>query len=75
MPSTNKQPESDGRIQVTAGNMSDRVRHGQDRQSERKRYTQQSDTDARKFRGEYRATTATQYQPESPDQLRQKSFR
>src|SRR3569833_1190854 len=63
-----------GRVEVAAGNVTDRVGHGQDCQSEGERDTDKSDAERRKGRSQYGAATTTQDQPERADEFGRESF-
>jgi hypothetical protein len=63
-----------GRIEVTARDMPDCVRHRQNRQSEGKRDAQQPDSHTGKCGSQDSATATTQNQPESTDEFRGKTI-
>src|SRR5947207_1887106 len=50
------------RIEVTSGDVTDRIRHCQNCQTKSECYTQQTDSHIRKRRGKHSAAAATQYQ-------------
>jgi hypothetical protein len=59
---------------MAARDVADGERHGQNRQPERKRYSQQADADLRKGRRQYRTAAAAQDQPERTQELRNQRF-
>ncbi|CAD5301347.1 hypothetical protein BOSE62_70081 [Bosea sp. 62] len=61
--------DRDGRVEMTAGDMADRIGHGDDGQTERERYTKQPDADLRKARRDHGAAAAGEGQPEGTDHL------
>src|SRR5690606_5704702 len=65
-------PQSDRNsgIEMAARNVSDRVGHGEDRETERERDAVESDAEPRKSGSEHRTSTAAQHQPERSEELR-----
>ncbi|MCY1244194.1 hypothetical protein D9M72_572530 [compost metagenome] len=63
------QPDRDGRIQMTTGDMPDGERHRQDRKPECERNTEQADAYFGESRCQHGTATASQYQPERTQQL------
>ena len=59
---------------MAAGDMTDGIGHGQNRESERERNTHQANADIRKTGGDYSAATTTQHQPECTDKFRAQFF-
>ncbi len=55
---------------MTARNVSDGIGHREDRESEREGHSKEPDSKLGKSRGQYRAPTATEHQPECAYKLR-----
>ena len=54
---------------MAAGHVANRIRHGENRQTEGERNTKQPDADMRKRRGQDRATATSEYEPSRTDEL------
>ena len=63
------EPEAHRGVQVTTGDVANRVRHREDRESECDRNPVQSDSDVRKRGGENGAAASAEHEPKCPEQL------
>src|SRR5262245_61981122 len=63
------QAEGYRRIDMASRNVADRIGHGQEREAEGQRNTEKADADLWKARGDDRASTTPERQPESTDRL------
>ncbi len=68
------QTDSDGRIQVAAGNVSDGERHGHDGEAKGESHTGESDTQLWEPRGQDRGPAASEYQPERAKEFSAQTF-
>src|SRR5215475_6857949 len=73
-PTTACQAHGDSWIEMTAGNMADRVGHGQNGQAKRKGHAEQPDPHLGKGGRDDRAATATEGQPERAYRLGRKTL-
>ena len=58
-----------GRIEMAAGDMADRIGHGDDAQPERQRHADQADADLRKAGGDHRAAASRKCEPKRADRF------
>ncbi len=65
----------DGRVEVAARDVPDRVRHREDRQSEGECHTEQANPKVGESRRQYGCTASTKDEPERAEQLRRHSSR
>src|SRR5271154_3168222 len=73
-PLAHNQSQRNSRVQMGARNMTERVNHHHHRQAERQRNPQKSDTQPRKRRRNYRASTTSQNQPECSEEFCRSTF-
>src|SRR4051812_5540281 len=72
--SSGPQPQGHGGVEVTPGNVTDCVRHGQDCQTKSKGDPDESDAERRKGGGQYRTAAAAQNQPERAYEFGRETF-
>src|SRR3546814_1905940 len=71
--SARPQANGDRRIEMAAGNMTDRIDHGHHRQAKGQRNAEEADPQIGKARRDHRAAAAAENQPEGADELGQRS--
>jgi len=69
MPATGPEADRHRRIEMTAGNVADRVGHRQHGQAERERYAGEADADLRKGRRQHGTAATTEHEPERADEF------
>src|SRR5690349_14582874 len=67
--SRGEQAKSYRRIEVSSGNVADRIGHSQNRQSEGEGHTQESNAYLRKSRGQDCTTATAEYKPQSTEEF------
>lgn len=70
-----KQADRDRRVEMTAGNMADRIGHGHNGQTKRQRNADKTDADLGEFRRQHGAAAAAENQPKCADELGREFFR
>ncbi|MDT4855244.1 hypothetical protein FQZ97_895870 [compost metagenome] len=74
-PASDRRTERDGRVQVRAGDRTERIGHGEHRQAEGQRYPKHPDATFRLRRGQYRRTAAAECQPKRTKCFRKELLR
>ena len=68
-PAARRQPESDRRVDMAAGDMADRISHREEGETERKGYAEQADANMREAGRNNGAAAATKSQPKSANRF------